>query len=919
MATASADGTAKVWQVSTGTLLQTFAPHNGTVNAVAISANGEWLVTGDALGVVRVWNLTDGTLAHTLNGHSEAITSLAFHPSSTLFASGSLDGTLRLWNAQSGAPQGTINAHTGVGVAQALFTANGNTIITAGTDGTLRFWNTAGALLRQVNALRSPVHMMTLSPSGEGEWLAAASDEGIAMLWTYGPPNRPPLIPSLISPNDNATVGRTPTLTVRLADPDNNPVRAFIEIITPDNQTRNYNTDLVNSNTNVSVVIPSDQPLTPGQYQWRARAQDDQGLLSDWSAQRTFTVSNNAPGKPEVLAPANNTTLSATPTFRLRLSDADNDRVRAVIEVYQSSTRLHEFTTEFVESGNEVQYTVPDTNALAPGSYQWRTRTRDEFGGESDWTEYRQFTVPAQNQPPATPERLAPSDGSTLSTQPTFRLRLSDPNGDTLKAQIEIRSTSTGDIRTLESTFVNSGSEVNLTVSQALSEGAYLWRARSQDSVGEWSDWTSFWGFQVSSGNRAPLTPTLLAPADGAELTGNIVFRLSLNDPDGDRVSAILELTRPDNTTSTYNTPEVASGDEASFTLNETLAPGTYRWRARSVDNRGAQGDWSGVRSFSVPQPNQAPSAPELISPAANSTTSVMPIFRLRAEDPDGEPIRFEIEVHRDNQLIRQFTTDPVASGTTVVFPVPEANALPVGTLSWRARAQDSRGAVGEWSQTTLFRTAQEVQPSLIGIRGFALSLQVPDASKSALGLSEAQIVRWNAQTRTYEPVSQLRSGEGYFVKVVNPVRLDLNGQPQTGTVEIPLEPGWNLISNPYLVSLLWNVDTVQVKRENETLTLREARLRGWLDDYLWAWRQDPQNPTQGAYELIYDANLLPGANSALEPWQSYWILAGNPCVLVLNPASRSASRSHWDKVSGWGLRVQAWNHSGRSEVVLGV
>ncbi|MFQ3610130.1 MAG: FlgD immunoglobulin-like domain containing protein, partial [Fimbriimonadales bacterium] len=34
---------------------------------------------------------------------------------------------------------------------------------------------------------------------------------------------------------------------------------------------------------------------------------------------------------------------------------------------------------------------------------------------------------------------------------------------------------------------------------------------------------------------------------------------------------------------------------------------------------------------------------------------------------------------------------------------------------------------------------------------------------------------------------------------------------------------------------------------------------------------------------------------------------------------SRSASRSHWDKVSGWGLRVQAWNHSGRSEVVLGV
>ncbi len=918
VATASADGTAKVWSLPAGTLQGTLMPHNGTVNAVAMSSNGAYIATGDALGNVRVWNANDGTLQYTLTGHTEAITDLAFQPNSALLASSSLDGTVRLWNAETGAPQGIINAHLDVGVSQVLFSRSGTTIISAGFDGTLRFWNLAGTLQRQVNALRSPIHALALSPDTEGQWLAVASDEGLVVVWTFGPPNRPPDVPQLVSPNNGATVGRTPTLTVRVSDPDNNQVRALIEITTPDNQVRNFETNLANSGTNVSVSIPSDQPLTPGQYQWRARAQDNQGLFSDWSATRTFTVSNGAPGKPEILEPANNISVSPTPTFRLRLSDADGDRVRAVIEIYQGNTRLHEFTTEPVESGSEVQFSLPEGNALEAGTYQWRTRARDEYGAESDWTDMRQFTVPAENQPPALPERLSPSDRATVSTRPTFTLRLSDPDNDQVKAQIEIRSTSTGTTQTFETAFVNSRGEVSLTLNEPLGEGTYTWRARAQDSVGAFSEWTAYWEFQVSATNRAPSSPTLIAPADGAEITGAVTFRLSLSDPDGDRLSGTIELTLPDDTSRTFTTQEVTSGDEASFTLDEALAPGVYRWRARGVDGRGAQGDWSSVRTFTVPQPNRAPNIPELISPANDATTSRTPIFRVRADDPDEEQVRFEIEVRQGTQVVQQFTTDYVASGATLVYPVPDNRALPVDTFSWRVRAQDVRGTYSEWSQPRSLRTAQEVQPTLIGTRGFALSLQVSDSSPNALGLSNAQVVRWNPTSQAYETVAQLQIGEGYFVKVPSTVRLDLSGQPITSPTEISLQPGWNLIASPYLTNLLWNVDTIRVKRGDQTLTLRGAQQAGWLDDYLWSWRQDPQNPSQGAYELVYDANLLPSVNGALEPWRAYWILASEPCTLVLNPATRSTSRSRAPDNHSWNLRIQAWGEGGHSEVVLG-
>ncbi len=48
--------------------------------------------------------------------------------------------------------------------------------------------------------------------------------------------------------------------------------------------------------------------------------------------------------------------------------------------------------------------------------------------------------------------------------------------------------------------------------------------------------------------------------------------------------------------------------------------------------------------------------------------------------------------------------------------------------------------------------------------------------------------------------------------------------------------------------------------------------------DYAWGWKQDANDPTTGAYYLVYDS----AADNNLEPWRAYWIRAYADCDLII-------------------------------------
>ena len=96
VATASGDGTARIWDLGSDGELAALRGHRGWVNGVAISPDGSLVATAGADGTVRLWDATTGGEVLTLFGHDRIVSTVAFSPDGRLVASVSGDGTVRL-------------------------------------------------------------------------------------------------------------------------------------------------------------------------------------------------------------------------------------------------------------------------------------------------------------------------------------------------------------------------------------------------------------------------------------------------------------------------------------------------------------------------------------------------------------------------------------------------------------------------------------------------------------------------------------------------------------------------------------------------------------------------------------------------------------------------------------------------------
>jgi WD40 repeat protein len=107
LASTGDDGTLKVWDAATGTLLLTCNDYVGAMNCVLFDRSGSRVVTGSRDGSVKFWDVTTGLELLTLRGNDlgivpslkEGIVCLAFTPDGTRLASASIEGTVRVWDA----------------------------------------------------------------------------------------------------------------------------------------------------------------------------------------------------------------------------------------------------------------------------------------------------------------------------------------------------------------------------------------------------------------------------------------------------------------------------------------------------------------------------------------------------------------------------------------------------------------------------------------------------------------------------------------------------------------------------------------------------------------------------------------------------------------------------------------------------
>ncbi len=179
--TASFDGTARVWEASSGKFLATLQGHSGAVWSATFSPDGARVLTASPDGTARVWDATSGRSLVTLQGHSEAVRSATFSPDGSLVGTASFDGTARVWEASSGALLATLQGHSGA-VWSATFSPDGARVLTASVDRTARVWDVAsGQLLVTLQGHSDRVAVATFNR--DGSRILTASLDGTARVW----------------------------------------------------------------------------------------------------------------------------------------------------------------------------------------------------------------------------------------------------------------------------------------------------------------------------------------------------------------------------------------------------------------------------------------------------------------------------------------------------------------------------------------------------------------------------------------------------------------------------------------------------------------------------------------------------------------------------------------------------------------
>ncbi len=163
--------------------------HKGVlgVTDVAFRPNHDQIASCGCDDTAKLWDLNTGQLLQTFHGHGQKVWTVSFTPDGRTLATSSSDGEVKTWDPDSGVER-TRAIGLNEGIVCARYSSDGRHLVTAGDNPVVRIWNEAepfGAFpLRghtaDVNAAAFSLDDRILA-SGAGHW--SAGGDSRVILW----------------------------------------------------------------------------------------------------------------------------------------------------------------------------------------------------------------------------------------------------------------------------------------------------------------------------------------------------------------------------------------------------------------------------------------------------------------------------------------------------------------------------------------------------------------------------------------------------------------------------------------------------------------------------------------------------------------------------------------------------------------
>ena len=149
-----------------------------SVHSIALSPDGQHIVSGLRNGTVCVWNAMTGEMvAGPFHGHSKLVNSVAFSPDGQHIASGSNDQTIHVWNAMTGETvAGPYTGHSG-SVTSVAFSPDGQHIASGSDDQTIRVWK----IMTGETKITGQVDFTNHSKINDEGWICGSNNE--LLMW----------------------------------------------------------------------------------------------------------------------------------------------------------------------------------------------------------------------------------------------------------------------------------------------------------------------------------------------------------------------------------------------------------------------------------------------------------------------------------------------------------------------------------------------------------------------------------------------------------------------------------------------------------------------------------------------------------------------------------------------------------------